>query len=168
MPPSKAAVSVQEYLTTDYSPDVDYVDGELEDRNVGQKRHALAQALVLDFLRALGRRTGLFVVPEQRLRIASAKFRVPDVCVMLSEPEEEVFTSAPFICIEILSPDDTMSRMQHKIHDYLDFGVKYVWIIDPYERTAWTYTSFGAAEVKDGVLRTEDPEIAMPLNEVLP
>jgi hypothetical protein len=32
-------VSVREYLSTAYYPDVDYVDGQLEDRNVGEKEH---------------------------------------------------------------------------------------------------------------------------------
>ena len=33
---------------------------------------------------------------------------------------------------------------------------------------AWTYTSEGAVEAKDGVLRTTNPDIEMPLSEVLP
>ncbi len=35
-------VSVDEYLHSVYEPDVDYVDGVLEDRNVGEKKHGLA------------------------------------------------------------------------------------------------------------------------------
>jgi hypothetical protein len=38
-----ALVSVDEYLHTVYRPDYDYVDGELADRNVGEKNHADAQ-----------------------------------------------------------------------------------------------------------------------------
>jgi hypothetical protein len=33
---SATAVSLSEYLQTDYRPDVDFIDGELEERNVGE------------------------------------------------------------------------------------------------------------------------------------
>jgi hypothetical protein len=46
--------------------------------------------------------------------------------------------------------------------------VSYVWVVDPYLRKAWTHTSAGTVEARDGVLRTKDPDIEMPLSEVLP
>ena len=61
-----------------------------------------------------------------------------------------------------------MSRMQQKIKDYLGTGVRYVWVIDPYARLAWMHTTEGAVEAKDGVLRTTDPVIEMPLADVMP
>jgi hypothetical protein len=36
----QAAVSIGEYLTGDYEPDCDYVDGVLEERNLGESNHA--------------------------------------------------------------------------------------------------------------------------------
>ena len=36
-------VSVEQYLSSVYEPDCDYVDGELEDRNVGEKDHSKLQ-----------------------------------------------------------------------------------------------------------------------------
>jgi Uma2 family endonuclease len=61
-----------------------------------------------------------------------------------------------------------MSRMQEKIDDYLGFGVRYVWLVNPQSRRAYVYTSEGMTEVKDGVLRTREPEIAVPLAEIFP
>jgi Uma2 family endonuclease len=46
-----------------------------------------------------------------------------------------------------------MSRMQQKIDDYLTFGVRYVWMVDPQTRKAWIHTSKGGREVRDGALR---------------
>ena len=43
----KTLVSVEEYLTSVYDPDVDYVDGELEDRYAGEKDHAKFQVRML-------------------------------------------------------------------------------------------------------------------------
>src|SRR5207248_153563 len=95
-----------------------------------------------------------------RVRVSATRYRVPDICVVAGpEPDEQVFTSPPFLCIEVLSPEDRVSRMQQKIDDYLSFGVSCVWVVDPRTRKAWIYTAEGMREVRDGMLRTESPEI---------
>ena len=33
-------VSIEEYLASSYEPDMDFVDGVLEDRNVGEEPHS--------------------------------------------------------------------------------------------------------------------------------
>jgi Uma2 family endonuclease len=81
------------------------------------------------------------------------------------EPQEQVFTSPPFLCIEILSKDDRMSEMQERIDDYLSFGVRYIWVIDPRTRRAYIHTSGVIHETRD-MLRTDNPGIAIPLDEV--
>ncbi len=160
-----ALVSVEEYLSTSYDPDCDYVDGELEDRNVGQKSHAKAQSKLLIAFNF--RYPSLFVVVEQRTRVSATRYRVPDVCVMLAEPDEEIFTEPPFLCIEVLSPDDRAERIERKLSDYQKFGVRYIWVINPRTREAFIHTATGMHEVEDGILRTTDPDIAVPLAEVL-
>ena len=40
---SAALISVAEYLRTAYSPDCDYVDGEVQERNLGEKDHSILQ-----------------------------------------------------------------------------------------------------------------------------
>lgn len=158
-------VSLEEYLSTSYDPDCDYVDGELEDRNVGQKSHAKAQSKLLIAFNF--RYPSLFVVVEQRTRVSATRYRVPDVCVMLAEPDEEIFTEPPFLCIEVLSPDDRAERIERKLSDYQKFGVRYIWVINPRTREAFIHTATGMHEVEDGILRTTDPDIAVPLAEVL-
>jgi hypothetical protein len=39
-------ISLEEYLRTSYRPECDYVDGEVQARNVGQRRHAYAQGKI--------------------------------------------------------------------------------------------------------------------------
>ena len=161
-------VSLEEYLSTDYSPDVDYVDGEIVERNVGEKDHSRLQALLIVYLGSRESEYGIRVFAEQRIQISPRRFRVPDICVTVGdEPQEQIFTAPPFLCIEIVSPEDRMSRIQQKIDDFLGFGVKYVWLINPETRRAWVYSRDGITEVRDGVLRTENPGIAVPMSEVL-
>ena len=92
---------------------------------------------------------------------------MPDICIVTgSEPQEQIFTAPPFLCIEILSKDDRHAGLRDRIRDYLEFGVAYVWVIDPRKRRAWIHTTAGASEAKDGLLRTASPEIVVPLDEI--
>jgi len=156
-------VSCEEYLRASYDPDVDYVDGELEDRNVGEKDHSSFQIFLASHLHVRRKELGIRIFPEQRVRISPTRYRVPDICVTIGSPDEQVFTKPPFLCVEILSPEDRAGRMQRKIADYLRAGVRYVWVIDPRTRDAFIYTASGMRAVQDGILRTEDPEIQVPL-----
>ena len=162
---------VEEYLRRDYSPDCDYVDGRLEDRNVGGKDHGKVQKALLLHLAAREKDWGIFVIQEQRLQISPSRFRVPDICVVAGpEPEEQIFTRPPFLCVEILSPDDRVTRMQERIDDYLAFGVSCVWLIDPETRRAWIHTADRISETKDGILRARKPdgyELSVRLDELL-
>ena len=164
---ASALVPVEEYLTTDYSPDCDYVDGEVLDRNVGEKDHSKIQKKLLFDLGGLEKRLGIFVIQEQRVQVSPTRFRVPDICVVSGlEPSEQIFTTPPFLCVEILSPEDRMSRMQAKIRDYLEFGVRCIWVIDPQGRRAYIYRGSEMIEPADGLLRTAEPEIAIALADL--
>ncbi len=157
-------VSVDEYLHTVRKPDCDFVDGAILERNVGEKDHGKAQRAILFFLHERSEQWNIFVIQEQRVQLSPTRYRVPDICVVaVPEPDEQIFTSPPFLCVEILSPEDRMSRMQEKIGDYLAFGVRYVWVVDPQTRKAWIYTSEAGREVRDEMLRTDNPEILVPL-----
>lgn len=162
-----ALVSVEEYLRTVYEPDCDYVDGVVLERNVGERDHADWQLEIAAYLRERRKQWNIYVAIEARVQVSRTRYRVPDICVFLEpRPDEQIFTHPPFLCIEILSPEDRMSRMQVKIDDYLSFGVPYVWVIDPQTHKGWIYTSQGMTEVRDGVLRTHEPEITVPLQEL--
>ena len=160
-------VPVEDYLHTSYDPDCDYVEGVLEERNVGERDHGIVQGHVYAWF--LSRRAELGVYPfiEQRLHVAPGRFRVPDVCLVEGgKPSEQVFSEPPLVVVEILSAEDRMSRMQEKIADYLAFGVAHVWVIDPRTRTAWSHTADRSHECRDGVLKAGD-RIRLPLAGIL-
>jgi len=56
--------------------------------------------------------------------------------------------------------------MQEKIDDYLAFGIPYVWVVNPRTRRGYMHTAEAAREARDGVLRTVDPAIELPLREL--
>ena len=59
-----------------------------------------------------------------------------------------------------------MTRVRQKVDEYLEFGVPYVWIIDPNTRKADSYEARLFYEAKDLVLRTEDQQIEVSLAEL--
>ena len=135
---TSALVSVQEYLRSDWSPDREYVDGEIQERNLGEYDHATLQDALLGIFR--GNRTlwDIKARPELRVQVAPQRFRVPDITVLRADhPAEQIIVTPPLLCIEILSPDDRFGRMDQKISDYFQMGVRSVWVIDPLAKTGY-------------------------------
>jgi Uma2 family endonuclease len=154
------SIPVEKYLSSAYDPDVDFVEGELEERNVGEKDHAKLQLRAVRLLD-----TGKwFVTIETRIRISPTRYRVPDVCVYEREPEEQVFQTAPWIVVEILSPEDRMSRMQRKIEDYHAIGCPNIWILDPWRRKAYRFDGASIVEVSD--LTTHDARLSIGVSQL--
>ncbi len=139
---SATGISVEEYLSTSYRPDCDYVDGEVRQRNVGEYEHSRLQTRLTIWFGNREREWHIRVVVEQRIRVASGRYRIPDVCIIdRNQPVEPVFTRPPLICVEILSKDDRLRDMQERVADYLNLGVPNVWILDPLSRRVYICTA---------------------------
>lgn len=152
-------VSLEEYLSTSYDPDVEYVDGVLIERNVGDWLHSLIQR---NLIVALSRYPALFAVPEVRSKTRATRFRLPDVSVLLAAPKTRFLVDAAFIAIEILSEDDRMSQVLEKLAEYEAAGVAHIWLTDPRLRTMSAYSGRSLATVD----RLEAGEIVLTAGEV--
>jgi Uma2 family endonuclease len=160
-------VSLEEYMRTSYSPDCEYIDGLLVERNVGQGKHAYTQGMILQKLHEQITRRGLMALVELRVRVAPMRIRIPDVCVI--DQLEETVTIPPRLCVEVLSPDDRWNRVNASIRDYQTMGVPSVWIVDPYSGRAWIFEDENPpVEVHDGRLAAQRLGIEIRLTEVLP
>lgn len=155
---TSTSVPVEEYLRTTYEPDMEYVDGELVERRVGERRHSRLQTLLVGVLLPLERRRRFHVFTEQRLRVLGTKhrYRIPDLCVMaLPYRAEPVLTTPPHLAIEILSPEDETANILAKVADFLRFGIPHIWIVDPYKRTLQEADREGIRYRADCVADTE-------------
>lgn len=135
---STTIVPVAHYLHETWQPDREYVDGEVLERSMGEKDHAAWQAALLRVLSTWRQSANIKVFAELRLQMAPTRFRVPDILVIdRNAADEQIITHPPLLCVEILSPEDRIGRMEAKIQEYLDFGTRAVWLIDPQTRTAY-------------------------------
>ena len=158
-------VSLDEYLSTVYDPDREYVDGELIERNMGESDHSAIHTTISALLYSQRRELGIHVFAELRVRVAATRYRIPDITVTKQKIRGKILREPPFLCIEILSPEDRASRMEAKIDDYLAFGVRNVRVIDPRRKKASSYTSEGKRE-SSLPLTTSEPRLTLALDDV--
>ncbi|WP_419804966.1 hypothetical protein [Terriglobus sp.] len=75
-------IPIGKYLHTSYRPDRDYVDGEVQERNLGEGWHAAVQ-INLGMIFGLHRHEWkLRPYTEQRVRVSASRVRIPDVCLV--------------------------------------------------------------------------------------
>jgi Uma2 family endonuclease len=165
--PALPHVTVEEYLHTVYEPECDYVDGRIEERNVGEYDHGALQSLLSFLFMSHRDEWKVRVVTDVRTQVKFSRFRCPDVLVLRADaPREQILTHPPLIAIEILSPEDRLSRFRVKIDDYVAFGVEHIWIIDPATRYAMTADRFGLHSVETGELAVAGTPIRVDLNQL--
>ena len=156
-------VSLDEYLRTDYEPDCDYVDGELEERNVGELEHSAVQAFFIGWFIAHQELWRLEAYPEIRLRVSPTRVRIADLAILpVKRPYEAVPSQPPVAIIEVLSPEDRVSRYQQRLDDYRSMGVANIWVIDPMRRKAFDCSRGGWQPVDKLVIA--DSLVEIPLD----
>jgi len=159
-------MSVEEYLRTSF-PDADreYVDGKIVERNVGEIDHSHLQTQIAFHIQS--KYKNMWTGVEVRVQVRATRFRVPDITVVAgSKPKGRIITAPPHLVVEVLSPDDRADELEEKIDDCFAFGIPFVWVINPRTRRGYVYTPSGMHEAKDGILRTTNPAIEVPLNAV--
>jgi Uma2 family endonuclease len=159
-------LSIEEYLRTSYHPDADYVDGEIVERILGEYEHGKIQGWIFQIFNMNGKTWGTDPVVEQRIRVAPRRVRVCDVAILrVGAPREPVTVTPPLICVEVLSPEDRLSRAKLVLADYLAMGVENIWLIDPTQRTAFTFDAGGLHEADRTNLTVPNTPIKLDLTE---
>ncbi len=150
MATAPALMTLEQYLHTSFSPDVDFVSGELKERNVGEKDHARLQSLISAIFVSREDQYGFESCTEQRIQVTDDRVRICDFTLVgKGAPYEEVLRTAPVLCIEIMSPEDRLSRVLNVLQDYRAMGVQDIWLIDPQERLAYTFGNNGLQQQQD-------------------
>src|SRR5919108_885149 len=100
---TSTAVPVEEYLRTTYDPDMEYVNGQLVVRHVGEYDHSRLQALLVIELGTRRREPRFRVFTEQRVRVSDEpRYRIPDICVKALPYQKMPILVRPELVIEIV------------------------------------------------------------------
>lgn len=158
----------------------EYEDGEVTRKKMPSLWHMTVQRLLsVVFSVYMQSHSRWNAGPELRCIFGPAgheRAYVPDFAVFrasLADPAVNgPLQAAPDLAIEILSPDDRMSRVHRKVRFYLRYGVRIVWIVDPQNREVTVMTEpnrsfvFSDDDVLDGgaVL----PGFRVPVRDILP
>ena len=152
-------VSAEQYLRSSFEHDAEFVEGRVVQRPMPTWEHACMQGFLIRELWAICRSLGFFAVPEQRVQTRPDRFRVPDVCIVTDKPEGDtgrrIVTRPPYLCVEILSPEDTVVETMDKVREYLHFGVDWVWVVDPVSLTGQVHSQNGIVSVEDRIFSTD-------------
>lgn len=162
----------------DTEPASEYIDGEVVQKTMPVWDHGLVQRL-LSFVFTIYLRAHPLgdAGPEIRCVFGPAgseRAYIPDYVFVRTERlqrGEEAFFGAPDLAVEILSPDDRMSRVMRKLRFYLAHGVRLVWLIDPDRRTITVMTVAATRILGDVDMLSDDdvlPGFSCAVRDLLP
>jgi Uma2 family endonuclease len=158
-------VPVELYLHTEYEPAAEYVDGEIEERPMGENDHSAWQDAIAYWFRMHATEWSIRVRPELRVQTSATNFRIPDVAILdASLLQEPTATRPPLAVFEVLSPEDYHLRLMRKLADYERMGIQAIYVVDPQTGIFEQFV--------DGALKQQDsfalakPGIAFPFSEI--
>lgn len=155
--PSKP-ITLEEFLKIpETEPASEYVDGQIIQKPMPQGKHSTIQTELSAAINV--------VMKPQRIARAFTELRctfggrsiVPDVSVFVLDriPRDEkgeianIFQAAPDWTIEILSPDQSVTKVTKNILYCLKYETQMGWMIDPDEQTVFVYLPKQQPEVFD-------------------
>jgi len=154
------------------------VDGQIRVSPAGG-RHGLIIVELTSRLSAFVKQARLGYVFESStgFRLPKDNVRSPDISFVArgrftNEVVPEGFIPfPPDFAVEVLSPEDRLRFVLEKVGEYLDAGVRLVWVIDPRARKASVYRSLTNVQTlsENDELRAEDllPGFQCRLGEIL-
>jgi Uma2 family endonuclease len=157
-------LSLQEFETRfgDHKPYHEYWFGEAFEKSVPTFLHSIVQtALIL----LLARRSYV-PAPEVRLKLSNLAQPIPDL-IANPTPCQTTYPTEPFeIAVEILSPGDSLKQTIAKAAHYLDWKIRFVWIIDPEQRLAYQMSINHPEPIVITELSAGPALVGIPVNEL--
>ena len=149
-------LTLNEFLAEpEIKPAREYIDQKVIQKPMPQGKHSLLQLELLFFINSVLRKSAIAIAfPELRCTFDSRSI-VPDVAIVKQGkiPHDEqgeianVFNMAPDWIIEILSPNQSSTKVIKKILHCLQHGTEVGWLIDPVEKSIFIYHSGKQVEV---------------------
>lgn len=166
MAAAPAFVPLEEYLRTSWSPDAEYIDGQVAERAMGENDHSAWQEAICAWFRTQAVGAGIRVRPELRVQVDPFCFLVPDVTLLdRNRPTEPIATHPPVAVFEILSPGDSLKRLMNKGKRYEAMGIRTILILDP-DGPAYRYRESRLEPLTERCFQLEGSQARFDLDEV--
>ncbi len=141
-------IDAKAYNDALHEPGVEFVDGEIREKNMSAESCELAANFVILLAGANRLKPCKFFVEMSYRCFADdpMRFRKPDVSVVLrtrlqnTEPEDGFFAFAPDLAIKIISPSESAYDVDQKISDYLSNGFGLIWVVYPKSKSVVEYS----------------------------
>lgn len=160
-------IPLEVYMRTSYRPDVDYVDGVIEERNLGQNDHSAWQDAISAWFRLQAKAGGVRVRPELRIKVSGSRVRIPDVALLDRTREQEpVPTHPPIAVFEVVSPDDTLAKLAIRCADYERMGIQTIVVLDP-DGPHWRFVNGNYAPLVPQAFDIPGCQCRFDLDEIL-
>jgi Uma2 family endonuclease len=160
-------LTLDEFLALpETKPASEYIEGMIACKPMPQGKHSILQLKLAMFINAVLMEQGIATAfPELRCTFGGRSI-VPDLSIIEQEniPEDEdgeisnIFNFAPSWMIEVLSPDQSTTKVVAKILHCLQHGTAVGWLIDPAEKSVFIYHSQNQIELVDDL----DRELIVP------
>ncbi len=149
-PPTTKLITGKELLAMGDIGPCELIDGRIVPMSPTGGQHAILES---NLSRRLGnfvadRKLGWVLVGEVGIytRHNPDRVRGADVAFISKEraagrPSQGFLETAPELVVEILSPDDRWQDVRQKLEEYFSIGVRWVWIVEPENRTLLIYYS---------------------------
>jgi Uma2 family endonuclease len=147
-------------------PASEYIAGNIIQKPMPQGKYSLLQLELIFLINSILRRSGIAIAfPELRCTIGGRSI-VPDVVILENKniPKDDdgeisnLITTAPNWVIEILSPDQSTTKVIRNIIHCLECGTEVGWLIDPAEKTIFIYERDKQVQIIDIL----DPQLLVP------
>jgi Uma2 family endonuclease len=151
-------LTIEEFLKLpETKPASEYIDGQIIQKPMPQGKHSRIQGKIVPIINA--------IVEPQKIACAFPELRctfggrstVPDIVVLIWDriPCDQngeianIFPLAPDWTIEILSPEQSHTKVTKNILHCLKHGTQIGWLIDPAEKAVFVYRPKQEIEVFD-------------------
>ena len=162
--PSKPVTLAAFLQQPETKPASEYIDGQIIQKPMPQGKHSTIQGELVSFINAIVKPKRIArAFPELRCTFGD-RSTIPDITVFLADriPRDangevaNTFSIAPDWTIEILSPDQSQTKVTKNILHCLNYETQMGWLVDPAEQTVFVY------------LPRQQPEVFDQLDALLP
>ena len=161
-----ATLTLAEFLELpETKPANEYIEGRIIQKPMPQGKHSTIRAELMSAINMIVEQPKIACAfPELRCTFGG-RSTIPDIAVFTWDriPVDEsgeianIFPLAPDWTIEILSPDQSQTKVIKNILHCLESGTEVGWLIDPSEKTIFVYRSQQELQVFD------EPTMLLPV-----